>query len=141
METVQEPPVKDIFYTPEEDDILTQNRVLRQQLVNLLVKDEGGKLVIPGKSADKILLDQLLNGVDKDVHMRAKLRIATKANDNLSDMRAMTAKLLLSHRNQARDTAPESARVLDDSFIPTDVVPGETSQGVETFSIDEFLPK
>lgn len=129
---------KDSIYEASEDAILIENRLLRQQLIKLLVTNESGQVQVPKSTSEKLLLDQLLNGVDKEVTTRAKLRIASKTSDELGNLAGAVAKALRSHNvSRSRQASPED-RVLPDSIKVYDPIPGEMDIGTKTFTVQEI---
>ncbi len=134
------PPVaaKDSIYEASEDSILVENRILRQQLIKLLVTGESGQLQVPKSTSEKVLLDQLLNGVDKEVTTRAKLRIASKTSDELGNLAGAVAKALRSHNVTKSCHAAAENRVLPANIKVYDPVPGEMDIGTKTFDIKDF---
>ena len=134
------PPVaaKDSIYEASEDAILIENRTLRQQLIKLLVINEAGQVQVPKSTSEKLLLDRLLNGVDKEVTTRAKLRIASKSSDELGNLAGAVAKALRSHNVNKSRVAHPSERVLPADIKVYDPIPGEMDIGTKTFSVEEI---
>lgn len=129
----------DHFFSCKEKTDLEQLQDLRFSLINILTKDEDGKLAVPGKTAEKVLLTDLINNASKDIKDRAKLRISSKATESEGINRAAIAEVLRRHRVASSIPSDASERTLPDSIKPQNVVPGETSVGVEIISIHEIL--
>lgn len=130
---------QDGIFTSEENEILTENRRLRQMLIGILTKDETGKTRVPGSTSDKVLLDSLLNGVDKEITTRAKLRVATKANDTTANLLALATSALTSHKVPARRHATPEERTMPDNIVVDNPIAGETTIGVKTFELNDIL--
>ena len=96
----------------EDQLILDQNIQLRQTLISKLTK--GGD--IPGQSGDKILLLGLLDGTDRAILSRAKIKAEEKSTESMAQTRAMVANLLLDIRP---NTVPEGFRRID--ALPSDI--------------------
>jgi regulator of replication initiation timing len=133
------PKVKDAVFSEEENSILLENRKLRRVLTNLLTTDETGKTVLPKGTADKALLAQLIDGMDKEATTRAKLRIAVKANDNAANLTALAARTLIGHKVPVRKPSSPEQRALPSDVQVPDIVPGETDIGVTTFTLETIL--
>lgn len=127
------------LFTEQELDSLATTDLVRKSLIDLLVKDEKGNFKIPGASAEKILLAQLLDGRDKAAMSVAKVRVADKAAESAKDFNAMASAVLLNHRAPERRKATAQERKLPDDIKPENIVPGETAIGLRNFTFEEIM--
>ena len=123
-----------VFISDEEIDLnLTQS--VRRKLVMDLTKDE--------KIGDDILKASLLlktlEGMDKQVGTKAKLRIAKKSTDKTNNMAAVVAALLNGDMTLPMPTnlpKVDTAKPLD--YVVDNYVPGERDLGRVAISMDEL---
>lgn len=123
-----------VFISDEEIDLnLTQS--VRRKLVMELTKDE--KI---GDDIEKAnLLLKTLEGMDKQVGTKAKLRIAKKSTDKTNNMAAVVAALLNGDMTLPMPTnlpKVDTAKPLD--YVVDNYVPGERDLGRVTISMDEL---
>ena len=97
---------------------------IREKLINELVLDSTGKVNIPRDKMDKVLLAQLLDGVDRTTLAKAKLTSDANAQQTQRDTTRMIAEVLMKTRAAMPSTRVETP-LLDDSFRVVDLVPGE----------------
>lgn len=93
---------------------------------------------VPRFKDDKILLIQALDGLDRTILARAKLKSDVNAQKDQKEITKMIAEVLMKTRtnNATVRTEPIS---LDDSIRVTDLVEGETEIGVIELSYDQFM--
>lgn len=93
---------------------------------------------VPRFKDDKILLIQALDGLDRTILARAKLKADVNSQKDQKEITKMIAEVLMKTRtnNATVRTEPIS---LDDSIRVTDLVDGETEIGVIELSYDEFM--
>ena len=123
-----------VFISDEEIDLnLTQS--VRRKLVMDLTKDE--KI---GDDIEKAnLLLKTLEGMDKQVGTKAKLRIAKKSTDKTNNMAAVVAVLLNGDMTLPMPTnlpKVDTAKPLD--YVVDNYVPGERDLGRVAISMDEL---
>ena len=123
-----------VFISDEEIDLnLTQS--VRRNLVIHLTKDD--KI---GDDIEKAnLLLKTLEGMDKQVGTKAKLRIAKKSTDKTNNMAAVVAALLNGDMTLPIPTnlpKVDTAKPLD--YVVDNYVPGERDLGRVTISMDEL---
>ena len=123
-----------VFISDEEIDLnLTQS--VRRKLVMDLTKDE--KI---GDDIEKAsLLLKTLEGMDKQVGTKAKLRIAKKSTDKTNNMAAVVAALLNGDMTLPMPTnlpKVDTAKPLD--YVVDNYVPGERDLGRVAISMDEL---
>lgn len=123
-----------VFVTDEQIDLnLTQS--VRRNLVMQLTKDE--KI---GDDIEKAnLLLKTLEGMDKQVGTKAKLRIANKATDKTNNMAAVVAALLNGDISLPMPTnipRVDTTKPLD--YVVDNYVPGEKDLGRVAITMDDL---
>lgn len=121
------PSGNEAVFLKDELQILNSNRKIRQQLVKNLI---GETYKLPDENADKTALLHLLDGLDKDAVQRAKLRLASKANDTMTDIKAVVAEALKRHRPTPSRPDGQRPSLSTLEYELTDAVPGELDQGM-----------
>ena len=132
--TQDEIPQGDGVFGVEDTEILAETRTLRRQLIKQLAIN--GKL--PDDKSDKIMLTQLLNDLDGQVISRARTKIAAKTEDNNTNMNALIAQALMKHRVGTPNPLATQDMTLPKEFSAGEIVPGETSQGVNNVTMSEL---
>lgn len=123
-----------VFVSDEQIDLnLTQS--VRRNLVMQLTKDE--KI---GNDIEKAnLLLKTLEGMDKQVGTKAKLRIANKATDKTNNMAAVVAALLNGDISLPMPTnvpRVDTTKPLD--YVVDNYVPGEKDLGRVAITMDDL---
>lgn len=126
-----------LFDEPDENELdeITQ---IRKDLTNALIRDENGKLVIPDKTSDKVLLAQLLDGRERQVMTKARLKISSNTNDELGSLADIVAQSLRKFR-PAKERASADDRVIPDEMLNITLVPGETDIGNIGLTKEELI--
>jgi hypothetical protein len=106
----------------------------RESIVKELMKD--GKA--PEDTGGRILLMQALDGIDRTVIGKAKIKVDENNSKNQQQMTSMVAKLLTSVTTP-RSTEPRRPAVLDAEFIVRDKVEGESDIGVQSLTYKQFF--
>ncbi len=123
-----------VFISDEEID-LHRTQSVRRQLVTDLMKDQ--KI---GDNIEKAnLLVKVLDGMDKQVGTKAKLRIAKKSTDKTNNMAAMVAALLNGDMSLPLPTnvpKVDTTKPLD--YVVDNYVPGEKDLGRVVITMDEL---
>ena len=123
-----------VFVSDEQID-LNRTQAVRRQLVTDLMKDD--KI---GDNIEKAnLLVKVLDGMDKQVGTKAKLRIAHKAADTTNNMAAMVAAMLNGDMTlPIRNDLPvvDTTKPLD--YVVDKYVPGEKDLGRVVISMDDL---
>ncbi len=91
----------------------------------------------PEKTSELVFLIQLLDGMDKSVLNKSKIKIEDQANKSESATAQLIADVLFKHRvttNVKRDVTPE----LPNDLPAPDVVEGELEQGISDLNYDKF---
>ena len=124
----------DGVFSSEDLAILSQNRRLRQSLIRSLT--DGIK--IPEDKADKAMLIQLMNGTDAEIISRARVKVAAKSEEALTDVRNLVAQALLQHNN--RTIKPLALQDLEppSSIKARELVPGETEIGTINLTMSDI---
>ena len=124
---------------PELLDLTDQARLemslkARESIVAELMEHQA----VPRFKDDKILLIQALDGLDRTILARAKLKTDAASQQNQKEITGMIAEVLMKTRSSgnAVRTAPVE---LDSSITITDLVEGETEIGVRELTYDEFM--
>lgn len=132
------PAARKALFDAEEETELSDIQAIRKDLTNLLIKDETGKLKVPEKTADKVLLAQLLDGRERQVLTKARLKIASKSEENAQDLRANVAEVLRAFKSSAKPATPGDRNIPEEILKAVTPVPGEMSIGNIPMSIDEI---
>lgn len=123
------------FFTPDEEARLLSNRNIRAKLVTALV-GEGDDVKLPGEKEDKSLLIQLLDGMDREIMTRGRMKAASKEASQFANAAAMVANSLLKHK-----VGPPANRAVElPSSIPeVEAVPGEKDDGMILLRKEDFM--
>lgn len=108
-------------------------QVTRENIVHHVLK-EG----IPESTEDRDLLMKALDGIDRNVVAKSKLKIDSRAKDNEQDTVRLISNLLARHTIQNNNAVRHNSPLLDDSIIIDDKVPGEDMIGVSSLTYEEF---
>ena len=122
----------------ESLDLKDQSRLeftlaARETIISSLMTD--GRL--PYNKDDKLMLIQALDGLDRTVLTRAKL----KSDDQNAKSQRDTAKMIADvlSRVTTVSTPREAIPALPNDIIVENLVPGETSIGINELTYDEFM--
>ncbi len=126
------------LFTEKEVLLLDYSITTREQIIRSLVAD--GKA--PEKSSDKVLLTQLLDGMDRAIHTKAKLKIDSSTTQQQEQTTAMLGELLrridpkdyVSHNH-----AVNSNRDIPSTIIVTDRLPGEMDIAPAQLTYETFI--
>lgn len=126
---------EDSVFIGDEQIDLNLSQSIRRNLVMQLTKDE--KI---GNDIEKAnLLLKALEGMDKQVGTKAKLRIAKKSTDKTNNMAAVVAALLhgdISIPMPTNIPKVDTTKPLD--YVVDNYVPGEKDLGRVTITMDEL---
>ena len=136
MENIEVIPADQADGPFSSDDIATLNetRRLRKLLVKQLVKDNQ----IPEDKSDKILLVNLINGLDAEVMTRARVKVAAKTEEALTDVRHFVAQALLQHNSRRPKTITSAAFEPPPGVERKTLVPGEAEIGVINLTMSDI---
>ena len=130
-------PQSDGAFTSDDIATLNETRRLRKQLNGQLT--QGGKL--PEDKSDKILLTNLINGLDAEVLSRARVKVAAKTEEAMTDVRNLVAQALLRH-NTARPVQVTHKDLEPPTHVSfRETVPGETDIGFINLTIEDIEEK
>ena len=120
----------------EDERRLQFTLTLRENMIKELVKDG-----LPKSEEELSTLTSLLDGMDRTVLGKARVKASEKANENNEQIAGMVASLLakVPFNGEAVETIEPPS--LPEDVQPENVVPGETSIGVEDIGYDEFMKK
>ena len=134
------PAARSALFDEHEESELQDIQNIRKNLTSLLITGEDGKMKIPGSTSDKVLLAQLLDGRERQVLTKARLKIASKAEENTGNLADVVAKALRGFKTVARAALP-SEREIPGELLQIDVVPGEMEIGNLPMTIDDLRPE
>lgn len=119
----------------EDRATLDHTRHIRQTLVKSLV---GENIRLPDDKTDKAVLLSLLDGIDKDVVNRNRIKIAAKTEQAIGNMSGVIAQALLKHRPGEPLIFEDRIIELPDSIPAVQTVPGEMSIGVISLTQEDL---
>jgi len=123
-------------FTPEETTEVLDVQNVRKALIRELTVD--GKP--PAHTSDKVLLLGLLDGADRSVFTRAKLKADRMKDENTQSVLKVTAELLRSINTRTyRPNANMGDRILPESVVEREFVPGELDIGIEPISLEQQI--
>lgn len=93
---------------------------------------------IPADKDDRDLLMKALDGMDRTVLTKTKIKSDDNANQNAAASAKLVANVLMQAALAQRGTRVDPV-VLDNDVKVTDLVEGETHIGVQTFKYDEIV--
>lgn len=125
----------DTLFSSRDQAILDANRNLRIKIIS----DLAGKGTLPRENADKAALITLMKHVDDEVMTRAKIRVASKQNDEANDLNNMLVQALLTTKaGKKKNFTPKALEVPKDiSFAQP--VPGQTDVGMVNLRMKDVL--
>ena len=119
----------------EENDIkrLERNKEVLDDLVDVLTK--GG---VPERSGDVRVLKEVIELSSKLTWDEINHRKNSKADENDAAIKA-SAIAIIRENMKNRKITKDKRLELEDAYIPTDIVPGETDITPEPLQIDDFV--
>ncbi len=126
------------LFTEREVALLDYTINTREHLIQKLTENGNA----PEKSADKMLLVQLLDGVDKAIHTKAKLKIEDSNSQQQEQTSAMIGELL--RRIDPKEYVAVSRGINDKRDIPVticvvDKLPGEVDITPAQLTYETFM--
>jgi hypothetical protein len=126
------------LFTEKEVLLLDYTISTREQIIKSLIAE--GKA--PDKTSDKVLLTQLLDGMDRAIHTKAKLKIDSSTTQQQEQTTAMLGELL--RRIDPKDYVSQSHTVNNNREIPsailvTDRLPGEMDIAPVQLTYESFV--
>ena len=119
----------------EELRVLNYTQSLRERLVQSMM--EGGKM--PYDNEDRNVFLKTLDGLDRSAIGTAKLRVENKQADGIANAADIIGQLLTRAPSASRVRNKEIDLELPDDLSVIDLVPGEASDGIKTFSYDQMV--
>lgn len=123
------PKARDALFDDEDAASLREIQDLRKQLTNKLTRTEDGKLFVPDKTSDKVLLAQLIDGTERLIMTKARLKISSKTEEALGDLNDVVCQALKGFHARARIPATAEERTIPADYLKIDDVPGEMDIG------------
>lgn len=132
------PKARDALFDDEDADSLREIQNLRKQLTDKLTKTEDGRLFVPDKTSDKILLAQLIDGRERLIMTKARLKISSKTEETLGDLNDIVCQALKGFHARARVPATAEERSIPAEYLKIEDVPGEMDIGNIPMTMDEI---
>lgn len=123
------------IYTQEELDILKLTKEKRLTMVEDMTK--GGT---PGYKEVEVI-NQMLTSLEKSVHDTVSNRLKHQDNSNKAEILSTVAEAIKSIKANSQNV-PEVEEIdllLEDKFIPDDIVTGEQDMEQKQFTLDEIM--
>lgn len=124
-------------YTQDDLSTLEQIRSLRNTLIDRLVGDRE-KPVVPGKTSEMVLLQGLIDGLEKQVHTTTKVKIAAKAQASEESVREEIKHLLLNYREPPRREVSDEELTIPAHLKRPEFKPGALDQGVVNVTMQDL---
>lgn len=126
------------LFTEKEVLLLDYSISTREQIIRTLVAE--GKA--PDKTSDKVLLTQLLDGMDRAIHTKAKLKIESSTTQQQEQTTAMLGELL--RRIDPKEYVSQGHGINTNRDIPatimvTDRLPGEMDIAPAQLTYESFV--
>ncbi len=119
----------------EDQRLLNKTIKIRENVIDQLM--EGGKL--PSDKDDQRTLMASLDGIDKAVIGRARVRNEENSNNSKEKTNDLVANMLARTLRQNQQPANSADRVLPSDVSPGEIVPGNTDIGTVNVNPDDFL--
>jgi hypothetical protein len=125
-------------FSPEDQRVLNKTQSIRISIAEKLTKSDP----VPGDSDEKRLLVQVLDGIDKQVLMKTKIKTDDQNQKTQQQTATIIAELLLK-TNKAIIESPldNSLKLLSDNYKPDTIVPGQLDTGCVEINPEEILNK
>ena len=121
------------FYTTDEERIRQKTKALREQMMDSIT-DDG----IPKKVGDLRILNEVMNSLDSQVTETATLRARVSADEQEGKYLELVTNVLKNNVSGNFGISDQNI-VLEEEYIPTDIVPGEMETETKRLSLDEFI--
>ena len=138
VEVVDENLTGEEFYKGREEQILSNVINVREKIVESMT--DGGNH-IPRNARDLEVLNSVLSGLEGTVTKKVDTRIKIKDSNNESAKVEMVAEILRRSRKKQVNIPHRQSDELEDTFVPMDIVPGETGMGSADLQIEDFVPE
>lgn len=125
------------LFTEREQQLLDYTIEKRYSIINKLTAGD----IAPEKSADKVLLGQLLDGLDKAIHTKAKLNIDNDSNKQQDEVNALIGNLLtqIDPKRYVTNNGHNNNHQLPKDLRLDDPVAGETDITPVTRTYEQFI--
>lgn len=127
-----------IDVSDEDLMILETTRRVRTKLIDKLTN--GGEK-LPDDKSDKALLVALMDGADKQVFTKAKIKAAEGANEALGSLTELATKVLLSRKHKVRAPRPYNELTEPEGVSFRPPAPGETDIGLKPLTLADIQEK
>lgn len=126
--------MSEAILTLEDQARLNLTHRIRENIITSLT--ENG---LPEDDKDRKFLLAAMDGLDHSILTKAKVKAQDKSNNNQAKATSLVAELL--YRISANNTGTPVDRTIEltTEYQVTDPVPGETDQGVQHLTYDEFF--
>lgn len=123
------------IYTEDELADLKRAKQVRLKIVDSMTND--GKSV-PDRVGDIRVLNEVITGLEKSAHDSANNRLKFQDTQNQEAVAENVAELLKQISNKPSTVNNVTNVMLDDKYIPVDIVPGETDISPEQLEINKY---
>ena len=127
-------------YTSEQVQSLSKLQKLRMDLLSSLV-GTGDKPQVPQGTSDKVLLAQLIDGAEKQIHTVTKVKMAQKAQESDDALRGEIAQLLQNYKEPPRREVTDAELQIPAHLKRPEFAPGALDKGVVPVTLSEIALK
>lgn len=125
----------DSFYTSEEKDLLELTKKIRVDAINEMIKDGPSK-----DTRTNRMLNELATSLDATIQKSAENRLKLQDNNNKEDILNTVAEVIKTNRrNKGESIRVDEIPTLPDSYIPEDMVDGETEIQPDALDPADFI--
>ena len=127
------------LYTEEELDLLEKSKKLRVGLVDNLVihADPTAK----NYNSTARVVNELLTSLDKTIHDSANTRLKHQDSQNVGNIADIMAGIFKEIHTQNANAPKRETVILEDKFLPDNLVPGELSIEQPVLELKDFESK
>ena len=120
-------------------DLVDQQRLeLTMSARESIIKELTNKGVVPSSTDDRMMLMAALDGLDRTVVQKSKLKIDAAGNDALSQSSDIIANLIMKRSTVLNTRSRDSDPILGDAYTVDNRVIGETDIGHTPVDYDTF---
>lgn len=131
--------------TPESIDVSSEDLMIlettRRVRTNLIKKLTLNGEKIPEDKSDKAFLVALMDGADKQVFTKAKIKAAEGGTDAINNLTDLATKVLLNRRHLVRAPRPYEALTEPEGVTFRPPAPGETDIGLKPLTLADIQEK
>lgn len=123
------------IFNHNESRLLNKTMDIREKIV-----DQMASAGLPTKAHELLALNAVMNDMDKQVMDKVKLRVKQEEDDNKNKTVAMVAEIL-GRIDSNKGYIPMSNKDINlpDTYLPNDIVPGETDVSPDKLSLADFV--